>query len=112
VVVLIFRHVDADLLTWSRCEHVVLLTLESPLTYQKFRYAAQQSASGMYSLLKLLMKGLQFLAKLRAIPLHDSVNKCSKAQRHKSLVYPSVVQAKTPLRLHPLDEHRALELLR
>jgi hypothetical protein len=85
VVVLVFSHVDADLLTWSRCEHVVLLTLESPLTYQKFRYAAQQPAPGVYSLLELLMKGLQFLAKLRAISFHDSLDECSKAQRHKFL---------------------------
>jgi hypothetical protein len=77
VVVLVFSHVDADLLTWSRCEHVVLLTLESPLTNQKFCYAAQQSAAGMHSMLELLMKGLQFLAKLRAIPFHDFVNECS-----------------------------------
>jgi hypothetical protein len=109
---LIFSHVDADLLTWSRCEHVVLLTLKSPLTYQKFRYAAQQSAPSVYSLLELLMKNLQFLTKLRAIPFHDFVNECSKAQRHKFLYFPSVVQAKTPLCLHPLDEHRTLELLR
>jgi hypothetical protein len=37
----VFSHVNANLLSWSRCEHVVLLQLESPLTYQKFRYAAQ-----------------------------------------------------------------------
>jgi hypothetical protein len=112
VVGLVFGHVNADLLTWSRCEHIVLLTLESPLTYQKFRYAAQQSAAGMHSVLELLMKSLQFLTKLGAIPFHDFVNECSKAQRHKFLQFPGVVQAQTPLRLHPLDEHRALKLLR
>ena len=112
MVLLVLSHVNADLLTRSRCEHVVLLKLESPLTYQKFRYAAQQSAAGMHSLLELLMKGLQFLAKLRAIPFHDFVNERLKPQRDKFPQFPSVVQAKTSLRLHPLDEHSALELLR
>jgi hypothetical protein len=112
VVVLVFGDVNADLLTWSRCEHIVLLTLESPLTYQNFRYSAQQSAASMHSELELLMKSLQFLTRLRAIPFHDFVNECSKAQRHQFLQFSSVVQAKTPLRLHPFDEYRALELLR
>src|ERR1700685_693660 len=85
VVVLVFSYVNADLLTWSRCEHVVLLKLESSLTNQKFCYATEQSAAGMHSMFELLMEGLQFLAKLRAIPFHDFVNECLKAQRHKFL---------------------------
>jgi hypothetical protein len=40
VVLLVLSHVNADFLTRSRCEHTVLPTLESSLTYQKFRYAA------------------------------------------------------------------------
>ena len=83
MVVLVFSPVDADLLTWSRCEHSVLLTLESSLTNQKFCYATEQSAAGMHSMPQLLMKGIQFLAKLRAVPFHHFVNDCSKPLRHK-----------------------------
>src|SRR5580700_1901649 len=64
MVALVLSHVNADLLTWSRSEHNALLTLESSLTYQKFCYAAQETATGMYSLLELRMEGLQFLTKL------------------------------------------------
>src|ERR1700691_3275447 len=53
--VLVFGHVNADLLTWSRCEHIVLLKLESSLTYQKFCYATQKSAAGMHPMFELLM---------------------------------------------------------
>jgi len=109
---LVFSYVNADLLTWSRSEHIVLLTLKSSLTNQKFCYATEQSAPGMHSVLELLMKGLQFLAKLGSISFYDFINDCAIPQRHKFLYFPSVVQAKTPLCLHPLDEHRALELLR
>ena len=43
VVLLVLSHVNADFPTGSRCEHVVLLKLESPLTYLKFRYALPQA---------------------------------------------------------------------
>ncbi|MFZ0419911.1 MAG: hypothetical protein WAM04_17560, partial [Candidatus Sulfotelmatobacter sp.] len=85
VVLLVLSHVNADLLTGSGCEHVVLLKLESSLTNQKFRYAAQQAATGMHSVLELVMKSLQFLAELRAIPFYDFVDECLKTQRDKFL---------------------------
>src|SRR5271155_4837884 len=53
VVLLVFSHVNTDILTWSRCEHFVLLKLESPLTYQfdqpGILLRDGQSAAGMHS---------------------------------------------------------------
>jgi hypothetical protein len=37
VVLLVFSHVNPDLLTGSRCEHISLLTFASFSTEQKFR---------------------------------------------------------------------------
>jgi hypothetical protein len=55
------------------------------LTNQKFCYAAQQSATGMYPMFELFMEGLQFLAKLRSIPFYDLINEFAISQRDKFL---------------------------
>src|ERR1700733_9032689 len=104
VVVLILSHVDAYLLARSRCEHVVLLKLEPSLTDQKFRYATERSASGVYSFLELLVESLQFTAKLRAISFHDFINEFAKRRRDKYPKFPGMIHAETSLSLHPLDD--------
>ena len=91
---------------------MVLLKLEPSPTNQKFRYATQQSASGMYSLLELLVESLQLIAKLHTIPFHDFIIEFAKRRGDKFLKFPGMIHAEISLSLRPLVELRALELPR